>query len=301
MTTVQVPAPAAIKKDAANRSAWRRTGGAGPVAYTFLIIATIVSLFPLYWVINMSSHSLSEMQTVPPALTPHFGGDTGLWANLKLAATNPNAALYRAIWNTLLVAITVTVGVVLLSTLAGFAFAKLRFKGSKALMTFVIATLAVPTQLAIVPLFIFAAKLHWQSHLQAVIFPSLANAFGVFFMRQFLIQALPTELIEAGWVDGASTWRIFRTIVLPIARPAMAIFGMLVFLATWNDFFWPLIALGPRNPTVQVALTTLQSGYIPLTSTIMAGTLIGSLPILVIFALLGRQIVSGIMAGAIKG
>ena len=145
------------------------------------------------------------------------------------------------------------------------------------------------------------ARLHWQNHLQAVILPSLANAFGVFFMRQFLIRALPTELLESGWVDGASTWRIFWSIVLPIARPAMAVFGMLVFLAAWNDFFWPIIALSTQNPTVQVSLANLQSGYVPQTAVIMAATLIGTLPILAVFTLLGRQIVSGVMQGAVKG
>jgi cellobiose transport system permease protein len=145
------------------------------------------------------------------------------------------------------------------------------------------------------------AKLHWVNHLQAVILPTVVSAFGVFFMRQFLSQAVPTELLEAGWVDGASTFRIFRSIVLPIARPAMAVLGMLTFLMAWNDFFWPIVALTTQNPTVQVALAGLGTGYIPQQSVIMAGTLIGTVPVLIVFAILGRQIVGGIMQGAIKG
>jgi cellobiose transport system permease protein len=278
------------------RSTWRRSGGAGPVAYTFLIVATLVSLFPLYWVIILSSHTNSEMAASPPPLLPKAGP---LWSNMKLALHN--APLLKAIFNTIFVASFITIGAVLFCTAAGFAFAKLRFRGRNILMGFVIGTLAVPTQLAVIPLFIFIAKLHWQNHLQAVIFPSLANAFGVFFMRQYLVRALPTELIESGWVDGASTFRIFRSIVMPIARPAMAVFGMLVFLAAWNDFFWPIIALSTRNPTVQVSLANLQSGYVPQTAIIMAATLIGTLPILAVFTFLGRQIVSGVMQGAIKG
>jgi len=145
------------------------------------------------------------------------------------------------------------------------------------------------------------AKLQWVNHLQAVVLPTLVTAFGVFFMRQYLIQALPTELIEAGWVDGASTFRIFRSIVLPVARPAMAVLGLLTFLTAWNDFFWPIIALTSENPTVQVALNNLGNGYVPDQSVILAGTLVGTLPVVVVFALLGKQIVGGIMHGAVKG
>jgi cellobiose transport system permease protein len=145
------------------------------------------------------------------------------------------------------------------------------------------------------------AKLHWVNQLQAVILPTLVSGFGVFFMRQYLSEALPIELLEAGRVDGASTFRIFWRIVLPIARPAMAVLGMLTFMQAWNDFFWPIIALTQDNPTVQVALLGLGQGYVPDQSIIMAGTLIGTLPLVAVFLLLGRQIVGGIMHGAIKG
>ena len=127
------------------------------------------------------------------------------------------------------------------------------------------------------------------------------SAFGVVFMRQYLIQALPTEIIEAAVVDGASTFRIFWSIVLPAARPAMAVLGMLTFLMAWNDFFWPIIALSSQNPTVQVALNSLGQGYVPDRSIILAGTLVGTVPVLIVFALLGKQIVGGIMEGAVKG
>jgi cellobiose transport system permease protein len=165
----------------------------------------------------------------------------------------------------------------------------------------VLATMMVPAQLGVVPLFILVAKLGWVNHLQAVILPTLVSAFGVVFMRQYLIRALPTEIIEAAVVDGASTFRIFRSIVLPAARPAMAVLGMLTFLTAWNDFFWPIIALSSQNPTVQVALNSLGQGYVPDRSIILAGTLIGTVPVLVVFALLGKQIVGGILEGAVKG
>ncbi|CAM5509955.1 carbohydrate ABC transporter permease [Streptomyces californicus] len=139
------------------------------------------------------------------------------------------------------------------------------------------------------------------NQLQAVILPGLVSAFGVFFMRQYLVQSLPDELIEAARVDGASTARIFWSIVIPIARPGMAVLGMLTFMTAWNDFFWPIIALSSQEPTVQVALRQLGGGYVNDQSVIMAGTLLGTLPVLLVFGLLGRQIVGGIMQGAVKG
>src|SRR5919198_267710 len=176
-----------------------------------------------------------------------------------------------------------------------------RRRGRNILLFITIGTLMVPPQLGIIPLFMLIAKLHWVNQLQAVILPTLVSAFGVFFMRQYLGEALPVELLEAGRGDGASTFRIFWRIVLPIARPAMAVLFMLTFVQAWNDFFWPIIALTQDNPTVQVALLGLGQGYVPDHSIILAGALISTLPLLAVFLLLGRQIIGGIMQGAIKG
>jgi cellobiose transport system permease protein len=120
-------------------------------------------------------------------------------------------------------------------------------------------------------------------------------------MRQYISKAVPDELIEAAYIDGASTTKVFLSVVLPAVRPAMAVLGMLTFLQAWNDFFWPLIVLNSQNPTVQVAFQSLATGYAPQQSIIMAGTLYGTIPVLLVFALLGRQIVGGIMEGAVKG
>jgi cellobiose transport system permease protein len=272
-----------------------RRGTAGPVAYALIVLAAIVSVFPLYWTIVAASHTNHEMASTPPPFAP----SGSIFHNVHLAMQQANLA--RAIVNSVIVAGIISIGTVLCCTLAGFAFAKLRFRGRGALLGIVVGTMMVPTQLGIIPLFVVIAKLHWVNHLQAVVLPTLVSAFGVFFMRQYLQQALPIELIEAGWVDGASTSRIFVTIVLPIARPAMAVLGMLTFLTAWNDFFWPIIALTTRNPTVQVALAGLGGGYVPDQAVIMAGTLVGTLPILVVFVVLGRHIVGGIMHGAVKG
>jgi cellobiose transport system permease protein len=267
----------------------------GPITYVILAIVAVISIFPIYWTIVAASTSNSDIAQVPPPLLP--GGN--LVSNFHKALTQVNMG--KAVLNSVIVSGSIALGTVFFCTLAGFAFAKLRFRGRNLLLFITIGTIMVPPQLGIIPLFMLIAKLHWVNQLQAVILPTLVSGFGVFFMRQYLSEALPTELLEAGRVDGASTLRIFWRIVLPIARPAMAVLGMLTFMQAWNDFFWPIIALTQDNPTVQVALLGLGQGYVPDHSIIMAGTLIGTLPLVAVFLLLGRQIVGGIMQGAIKG
>ena len=267
----------------------------GPLAYAVLIGATALFVFPFYWTLVGASRTNAEMSSASPALTP----GPNLFHNIGEALQQ--AAIGTALVNSLIVACTVTLGVVLSSTLAGFAFAKLRFRGRGLLLAVTVGTMMIPPQLGVIPLFMVIVKMDLQNKLPSVILPSLVSAFGVFFMRQFLIQALPDELIEAARVDGASSLRIFWSIVLPVARPGMAVLGMLTFMATWNDFFWPIVALSSQNPTVQVALRSLGQGYVQDQSIVMAGTLLGTLPVLVVFALLGRQIVGGIMQGAVKG
>jgi cellobiose transport system permease protein len=289
-TAATAPAPAARR-----RRSGRKVTSAGPLTYVLLALSALVSIFPLYWTLVAGSHTNHEIAETPPPFLP----DASIFTNIKLALQQ--APIGKAIINSVIVSGAITVGTVLCCTLAGFAFAKLRFRGSSFLLALVIGTMMVPTQLGIIPLFILIAKLQWVNQLQAVVLPTLVSAFGVFFMRQYLSQALPDELLEAGRVDGASTNRIFWSIVVPIARPAMAVLGMLTFLTAWNDFFWPIIALTTDNPTVQVALAGLGTGYVPQRSIIMAGTLLGTLPVLVVFAVLGKQIVGGIMQGAVKG
>lgn len=267
----------------------------GPLTYAVLIVTTILAILPLYWTVVAASRSNADIAKTPPPFTP--GGN--LFSNIREALGQVD--MVKALVNSVVVAGSIALGTVLFCTLAGFAFAKLRFRGSTVLLLVILATMMVPAQLGVVPLFILIAKLEWVNELQAVIFPTLVSAFGVVFMRQYLIQALPTEIIEAAVVDGASTFRIFRSIVLPAARPAMAVLGMLAFLMAWNDFFWPIIALSSQNPTVQVALNSLGQGYVPDRSIILAGTLVGTAPLLVVFALLGKQIVGGIMEGGVKG
>jgi len=269
---------------------------AGPVAYVVLALAAAVSLFPLYWTFVAASSTGERVAQSPPPLVP----SGQLWHNITTAWDQ--ADMGTALLNSTVVAGCVSLSTVLFSTLAGFAFAKLPFRGRNALLTLVVATMTIPPQLSVIPLYRIITGLHWGNQLQAVILPSLVAAFGVFFMRQFLVEALPVELIEAARVDGAHSLRIIWHVVFPIARPAMAVLGMLVFVQSWNDFFWPFVVLTQQNPTVQVALSAIGggSGHDINQAVIMTGALVGTLPLLLIFALLGKHIVGGITAGAVK-
>ncbi|MFZ3557726.1 MULTISPECIES: carbohydrate ABC transporter permease [unclassified Streptomyces] len=268
---------------------------AGPVTYVALALFALISLAPLLWTVIAASRTNARLAQTPPPFW--IGGN--LFKNLETAWNQ--AGLGAAMWNSILVASAITVGTVLFSTLAGFAFAKLKFRFSTTLLLMTIGTMMIPPQLAVVPLYLWMTDLGWANHLQTVILPTLVSAFGTFFMRQYLVQALPSELIEAARVDGASSLRVVWHVVFPAARPAMAVLGLLTFVMAWNDFLWPIIALTQENPTVQVALNALGTGYIPDDSVIMAGALLGTLPLLVAFLLFGKQIVGGIMQGAVKG
>ncbi|MET4926285.1 carbohydrate ABC transporter permease [Streptomyces sp. PSRA5] len=285
----------AERTSSVRRGAWRHRH-AGRITYAVLALFAAGSLFPLLWTAIAASRNTTRLAQTPPPFW--FGGN--LVRNLRIAWTDANMG--TALFNTVLVAGTVAAGTVLFSTLAGFAFAKLRFRFKNLLLLLVIGTMMVPPQLGVVPLYMLIAELSWTDRLQSVVLPTLVSAFGVFFMRQYLLQALPTELVEAARVDGASSWRVVWHVVFPAARPAMAVLGMLTFVLAWNDFFWPIIALTQNgNPTVQVALTGLGRGYIPDQSVIMAGALLGTLPLLLAFVIFGKHIVGGIMTGAVKG
>jgi len=303
MTTTELTASQADAKPAPDKRepGRRRVLGAGkqmhagPVTYVVLTVFALVSLAPLVWTAIAASRNNARLAQSPPPLW--FGGN--LFTNLQAAWDQ--AGLGTAMVNSTIVAGTITTGTVVFSTLAGFAFAKLRFKFSGLLLLLTIGTMMIPPQLAVVPLYLWMSDLGWSNQLQTVILPTLVSAFGTFFMRQYLLQALPSELIEAARVDGANSLRVVWHVVFPAARPAMAVLGLLTFVMAWNDFLWPIIALNQQEPTVQVALNALGTGYIPDQAVIMAGALLGTLPLLIAFLLFGKQIVGGIMQGAIKG
>lgn len=271
--------------------------------YTALAVSLLVAAFPLYWMFVVSTGTEASVSRIPPQLTPegHFFG------NLSEVLGLQDVFLLDSLVNSAVVSSVVTVSVLFFCSLAGFAFAKLHFRGSRVLMVFIVVTLTIPNQLGIVALYIVMSKLPygdgetWNGHLIALIVPALVNAFGVFYMRQFILGSVPDELVDAARVDGASTIRIYWNVVLPAIRPALAVLGLLTFVAVWNDFQWPLITLnGTENPTTMVAISDLASGVYVQYRRVLSGAFIVTLPLLVMLFIGGRQIVRGIMEGAVK-
>ena len=267
---------------------------AGFFTYLILSLTALAFIFPFYYSLVAGSHTPADLYDGTPPLLP----GPKLFENMGLALGQAN--LFLALGRSLIVSGIVTFATVFFCTMAGFAFAKLKFFGRNALFGVTLATLTIPPTLGIVPLYVVMTKLGLVNNLAAVILPAAVTAFGVFFMRQFLTQALPDELVEAARVDGASLTRTLFLIVFPIARPGMAVLGILAFMASWNDFLWPFIVV--RNtPTIQVAVASISAGYTPDISVILAGTVIATLPLIVVTAIFGKQIVGGIAAGAVKG
>jgi cellobiose transport system permease protein len=277
-----------------------QSSGATPASklvYLCLAISVLLSAGPLYYMVVMASRPNSDITSIPPPLVP---GDQ-LGPNISRVFANQDVMFGQAMVNSVLVAGVATVSVVVLSALAGFAFAKLRFRGRNALLLIVIGTMMVPVQLGLVPLYMLMGKLGLAGTLPSALLPFLVSGFGVFMMRQYAAQAIPNELIEAARVDGASTFRIFFSVVFPILRPAAAVLGLLTFMERWNDFLWPYLTLDAEHPTVQVALSRLSGGYYTDQALVMAGTLLGTLPLVIVFIVFGRQIIGGIMQGGVKG
>lgn len=270
---------------------------AGPMTRIGLVLAAILSFFPLYWMLVIASRTNEAVYRWPPVFLP--GGNLG--ENVQRVLANQDAAIAKGILNSFLVAGAITISTVFFASLAGFAFAKLRFRGKKFLLTSIVVTMMVPLQLGLVPLYILMIRLGWVNDIKAVIVPFMISGFGIFLMRQYADQAVPNELIEAGWVDGCSTWQLYWHIVVPALRPAAGVLGLLTFMQHWNEFFWPFIVLSdPSNPTVQISLRTLNSAYHQDLSQIFAGTALATIPLVLVFVVFGRQIISGIMDGAVK-
>ena len=297
MTTTNPAAPAQHRKSLAeiarapseSRGTWR--------TYLALAAVLLVSAFPVYWMFVIASSTEEAVSQIPPSVIP---GDQ-LMVNLNEVFTLQDVYFTASLINSFLVSTIVTASVLFFCSLAGFAFAKLRFKGRNGLMIVVILTLTVPNQLGVVALYILMGKLGWNNTLLAVIAPGLVTAFGVFYMRQFIMNAIPDELIESARMDGALTLRVYWSIVLPAIRPALAVLGLLTFVATWNDFQWPLIQLnGTEFPTSMVALSDLASGNYVIFRRVLAGAFVATVPLLLLLLVGGRQIVRGIMEGAVK-
>ncbi|GII77269.1 sugar ABC transporter permease [Sphaerisporangium rufum] len=270
---------------------------ATPLTKAALIITVIASIFPLYWMIIIASRTNTDAVEVPPPLLP--GGNLG--ENVQRVLNTEDAHFLAGLVNSLIVTSTVTLSVVIISTFAGFAFARLRFRGRNLLLGSILITMMVPLQqMGIVPLYQLMVSLGWVGTLKAVILPYLLNGFGVFMMTQYTDQAVPEELVEAARVDGASTLRIWWNVILPAVRPGMAVLALQTFMLNWNEFMWPLIVLTPENPTVQVSISFLTAAHTTDYVLIFTGTALSVLPLIVVFVAFGRQIVGGLMEGAVK-
>ncbi|WP_347042268.1 carbohydrate ABC transporter permease [Brachybacterium nesterenkovii] len=290
-------------KSAARAARRRLKGGGGAEArprwWNYLILGAfvLISAYPLYFALLLAS---SDAGTIARHPIPSLITRGNLLANIQKVITS-DIDFWGALGNSIIVAVITSASVVFFSTLAGYSFSKLRFRGKKALLAFVIATMAVPVQLGVIPLFLVMAKLDWVGDLKAVIVPGMVTAFGVFWMTQYLEDALPFELIEAARVDGCSLLQSFFHVALPASRGAGAMLFLFTFVGSWTNFFWPFIILGADNPTLPVALQQLQASYFKDYSLIMAGVIVSVIPLLLLFIVAGRQLVNGIMQGAVKG
>jgi cellobiose transport system permease protein len=263
--------------------------------YAVLVVVFVSAAFPLYWSFVIGSGDASSLRE-----RPWWPGGNFI-DNALQVMNNPAVNFWPALWNSIYSSFLIAASVVITSTFAGWAFAKLKYRGRNGLLAFVVATMAVPQQLGVVPLYVLFAELGWTGQIGAIIIPALTSAFGVFWMTQYLRQAVPDELIEAARVDGASMLRTFWTVGVVAARPAAAMLFLFVFVGAWNNFFWPFIVLDRQNPTLPVALSLLQSNYFVDYSIVLAGVVLATIPLLLLFVFAGRQLVSGIMQGAVKG
>ncbi|MEO3829048.1 carbohydrate ABC transporter permease [Actinomadura sp. B10D3] len=284
------------KHAAARPGRFRGMWNASPLTYLTLIVALVLSIFPIYWMIIVATRTNSVVADVPPPLLPGGQGAD----NVGRLFDNPEAYFAKGLLNSAIASAAVTVSTVFFASLAGFAFAKLRFRGKNGLLLTIIATMMIPVQMGIIPLYMIMVELGWQNQLQAVIVPFLVTGFGVFMMRQYADQAVPDELIEAARVDGCTTFGIYWRVVLPALRPAAGVLGLFTFMQTWNEFMWPLAVLNPDNPTVQLSINNLANAYFKDYTLMFAGTSMAILPLLVVFIIFGRQIIGGIMEGAVK-
>jgi cellobiose transport system permease protein len=265
------------------------------VSHVVLMLGVLVSLFPFYWMLVMASNTTPDIFTYPPKLL--LGSH--LWENMGNVLDNID--FFGAMLLTLLASLGVTVLVLFFDSLAAFAFAKYEFPGRNVLFGILLVTFMIPSQLALVPQFVTLAEFGWIGSLKALIIPGAANAFGIFWMRQYAKGAIPDELISAAKVDGAGFFRQYLTVGLPVLRPGLAFLGIFTFINVWNDYLWPLIVMtDPNRLTLQVALQQLNGVYGTDYSMVMAGALMSVIPLIGVFIIGGRHFIADIAAGAMK-
>jgi len=268
----------------------------GIALHAILMLGVVVSMFPFYWTVVMATNNTADVYQDPPKLI--FGSE--LLLNIRHMLTNID--FFGSMFNTIIVATCTTALVLFLDSLAAFTFAKYEFPGRRVLFGLLLLTFMLPMQLALIPEFEIMVKLNWVGELRALIVPAAANAFGIFWMRQYTQGAVPSELLEAARLDGCGFFRQYWHVCLPIIRPGLAFLGIYTFVGAWNDYVWPLIALvNPNRVTLQVALAQLNTAHGADYSMIMAGALLALLPVVFVFILFARQFMSGAVKGALRG
>lgn len=264
--------------------------------YAVLTVASFLSIFPFYWMFVMATNHNSVINKVPPAFLP----GKELVTNFKNVLDSTN--FFEAMGNSLIVSTLTTLGVLFLCSLAGFAFAKLEFKGKNILFIIILLTMMIPTQLGLIPQYIIITKLDWIDKLQAIIVPGLTDAFGIFWMRQYISSNVSDELVDAAKIDGCSTFRVYWNIAVPVILPAFATLAIIKFMGVWNDFLWPLVVLRDQSAhTIQIALRGLVDYYVRDNGMIMSGTFWATVPLVIVFLLLNRLFIQSITEGALKG
>ncbi|EAR51868.1 sugar transport permease BglB [Oceanicola granulosus HTCC2516] len=261
-----------------------------------LLCLSVIFIMPLYWTAVFSTRTLGDVFNFPPPLW--FG--TNFDENYaRVAEVFPP---WRPVMNSLIVAVPKTVGLVLVSALAGYGFARYtRAPGHRFLLLMAFATLFFPPTLALIPFFLQMSWMGWLNTFWPLIIPALASGFGVIWMYTYIGSTVPRELYEAAEMDGSRGLATFFFVVLPIIRPGLAALGVWTLIQTWSEFQLPLVILGDGSKfTVPLALTSLSRNYFSDTPAVMVATLLGLIPVFILFALLSRQFVAGLTAGAVK-
>jgi multiple sugar transport system permease protein len=264
------------------------------VLYALLVLGAAATLTPLAWMVSASFMSPGEANSVPPRFLPHVF----TWRNYAELFTRLQLARY--FWNSTLVAVSATLVSLIINSMAGYAFAKLRFRGRERVFQTLLAALVIPAQVGMLPLFLLLKAMGLVNTMVGVVVPFMAGIFGIFLIRQYAL-SIPDDLLDAARVDGAGEFHIFRTIVLPVIRPILATLAVFTFLSAWNEFMWPLIVLSDEAKyTLPVALASLSGEHVQDTELMMAGSVLTVLPVILVFLALQRAYMRGVMMGSVK-
>ncbi len=263
--------------------------------YLLLTLSSAIMLIPLAWMLSTAAKDLNQAFAYPPELWPR---PIRLTENLReLSAIIP---FVRQFVNSLLVTLLITFGQLWTASWGAYAFARLRFRGRDSLFLLYLATMMVPTQVTLIPLFLIMRFLHWIDRMPSLVVPFLFTAYGTFLLRQFFL-TIPADLEDAARIDGAGPFSIYWRIILPLSGPALATLGSFTFIWAWNEFLWPLVAMNtPERMTLTVGLATLQGLYATNWPLLMAGAAVAVIPSLLVFLLLQRFFVAGIAATGLK-